>query len=102
MQSYTLISCNSVESRVNLLAILQLIDPLKCKNLLNFPPFKLEMSISMVLPVLVKTDKMVDTSVEEVAAAVVVVVVVSVVVGEDFDWSKLHQQMKTRDRKLSK
>ena len=61
------------------------------------------MSISMVLPVLVKTDKMVDTSVEVVAAAaVVVVVVVSVVVSEDFDWSKLHQQMKTRDRKLSK
>ena len=55
----------------------------------------------MVLPVLVKTDKMVDTSVEVVAAAAVVVVV-SVVVGEDFDWSKLHQQMKTRDRKLSK
>ena len=56
----------------------------------------------MVLPVLVKTDKMVDTSVEVVAAAAVVVVVVSVVVSEDFDWSKLHQQMKTRDRKLSK
>ena len=60
------------------------------------------MSISMVLPVLVKTDKMVDSSIEVVAAAAVVVVVVSVVVSEDFDWSKLHQQMKTRDRKLSK
>ena len=71
---------------------------LKKENLLQAPP---PLQVRVVLPVLVKIDKMVDTTVEVVAAAVVVVVV-SVVVDEDFDWSKLHQQIKTRDRKLSK